>query len=226
MSKTLLTTAAIVGLTATSVNAAIPKAKKLYYKAGACSLASRIVANEIGIKLDYEAVDLSTHKTSSGVDFYSINPAGAVPALELSNGEVLSEGAVIMQFLSDSNGFKLLEKTGDLNRYKTLEGVNYVATEIHKTFALLFVMKSEQAKVEAMTMVRGKLEKLDKKLDGKDYLVGSKFTIADAYLTTVLNWPTYFGVDLKDYKNVSKYQEKMLTRKSVKDAMIAEGLTK
>ncbi len=226
MTKTLLATVALVGISSVSHAESMPKATKLYYTSGACSLASRIVANELGIKLEYEAVDLSTHKTASGGDFYLISKKGAVPTLELSNGQVLTENAAIMQFLSDANGYKLLDKAGDFNRYRVLEGVNYISTELHKTFGLLFQMKNEQAKVEAMSMAKDKLTKLDVMLEGKKYFVGSKFTIADAYLTTVLTWPAHFGIEISDYKNVSKYQNNMLERKSVKDSMIAEGIVK
>ena len=203
----------------------LPAAKKLYYTKGACSLASRIVANELGLKLEYESVDLATHKTQSKKDFYTINKKGAVPALELANGEILTEGAVIMQYLSDSNGFKLLEKTDDFNRYRTLEAVNYISTELHKSIAMLFAFKGSDAAMPK-TIVEKKLSQLNKMLEGNKsgFFIGDKFTIADAYLATVLRWPAMFGMDISKYSNIATYHKNILDRPSVKKSLSAECL--
>lgn len=225
MKKQILTLLAVSLYSVSAFAAELPAAKKLYYTTGACSLASRIVANELGLKLEYEGVDLATHKTASTKDFYKINPKGAVPALELTNGQVLSEGAVIMQFLSDANGFKLLEKTDDLNRYRTLEGVNYISTELHKSIAMLFAFKGSDATMPK-AIVDKKLSQLNKMLEGNKsgFFVGDKFTIADAYLATVLRWPAMFGIDIAKYSNVSKYHKNILNRPSIKQSLSEEGL--
>lgn len=199
---------------------------KLYYAPGACSMSPHIVLREAGQKFDLVKVDLGTHKTESGADYYAINPKGAVPALELDNGEVLTEGAVIVQYVGDlAKNTQLMPAAGSMERVRENETLNWVAAEFHKSMGSLFnPALAEKAGDILKTRIAGQLKYLDGRLQGKDYLVGSNFTAADAYAFTILGWGQHVGVDVNTYPNVKAYIGRIAARPSVQATLKAEGL--
>jgi glutathione S-transferase len=205
---------------------------KLYYKAGSCSLAPHIVMAELGMAYELEAVDLATKVCASG-DFRKINPKGSVPAIKMDNGEILTEGAVISQYLADQKfETTLVPKFGTLERYRCMEWMNFVATEVHKTLGTMFaagnIMKSAESQTELRAGLAQVFEKkmayLSESLGDQSYLMGETFTIADAYLFTCLSWTKMLKVDLSAWKNIKAYQERVLGRPAVQKAMKEEGL--
>jgi glutathione S-transferase len=199
---------------------------KLFYAPGACSLSPHIVLFEAGVPFEVSKLDFATRKTAEGEDYYTINPKGAVPALRLDNGEVLTEGAVIVQYIADKAGnTSLAPAAGTPERMRLQEWLNYIASEIHKGFSPLFNPKTPE---EYKEIVRANLAKhfkiLDKALDGKDYLMGKTFTVADAYLFTILNWRHKHNIDISGYKNLNAFAGRVGARPKVKEAMVAEGL--
>ena len=201
---------------------------KLYYSPGACSLASHILLNETGSKHELVKVNLGEHKTETGEDFYAINPKGAVPALKLDNGEVLTEGAAILQYVGDhAAGSTVMPKAGSMERYRQAEWLNWIASEFHKPMGSFFnKAMTEKAGDLNRANVENKLAHLDKHLAGHDFLMGKAFTAADAYAFTVLTWAGASGVDTAKYKNVAAYKERVGARPAVQKAMKAEGLVK
>ena len=199
---------------------------KLYYAPGACSMSPHIVLREAGQKFDLVKVDLGTHKTESGADFYKINPKGAVPALELDNGEVLTEGAVIVQYVGDhAKNTQLMPAAGSMERVRENETLNWIGAEFHKSMGSLFnPALAEKAGDIIKTRIGGQLKYLDGRLQGKDYLVGSHFTAADAYAFTILGWGQHVGVDVNTYPNVKAYIGRIAARPSVQATLKAEGL--
>ncbi|MBP6918447.1 MAG: glutathione transferase GstA [Legionellaceae bacterium] len=201
---------------------------KLFYAKGACSLASRIILNEIGIAPDFEAVDLQTKQTERGQNFLSVNPKGCVPTLRLENGEILTENAVIMQYLADHyEASNLLPPVGDWQRYRVLEWLNYVSTELHKGFAPIFNPDISQELKETIFIpkVMEKFQYIDRDLKSRAYLVGKHFTLPDAYLFTVLRWAIGKKLPVQPLQSLMDYAAQLRLRKSVSDAMIQEGLT-
>ena len=201
---------------------------KLYYSPGACSLSPHIVLLEAGTPFELNKLDFASRKTADGEDYYAINPKGAVPALKLDNGEVLTEGAVIVQYIADKAGnTALAPAAGTDERLKLQEWLNYIASEIHKGFSPLFNPKAPD---EYKNIVKTNLAKhftyLDKQLAGKDYLTGKNFTVADAYLFTILNWRHKHNIDITGYKNLAAFADRVAARPKVKEAMQAEGLLK
>lgn len=205
---------------------------KLFYKAGACSLASHIIMAELNMAYELEAVDLQQKTCASG-DFFKINPKGSVPALLMDNGEVLTECAVIAQYLADQKiESKLLPKLGTIDRYRCLEWLNFIATDIHKNFGPFFaldrMMKNEEGKAEykaaTMEVLKNKISYASKELGSKDYLLGSEFTVADAYLFTCLSWGKYIGLDLSTWENLTAYSKRISERPAVVRALKEEGL--
>lgn len=199
---------------------------KLFYAPGACSLSPHIVLFEAGVPFDVSKLDFATRKTAEGEDYYAINPKGAVPALRLDNGEVLTEGAVIVQYIADKAGnTSLAPAAGTPERMRLQEWLNYIASEIHKGFSPLFNPKTPE---EYKEIVRANLAKhfkiLDKALEGKDYLMGKTFTVADAYLFTILNWRHKHNIDISGYKNLDAFAGRVGARPKVREAMVAEGL--
>lgn len=199
---------------------------KLFYAPGACSLSPHIVLFEAGVPFDVSKLDFATRKTAEGEDYYAINPKGAVPALRLDNGEVLTEGAVIVQYIADKAGnTSLAPAAGTPERMRLQEWLNYIASEIHKGFSPLFNPKTPE---EYKEIVRANLAKhfkiLDKALEGKDYLMGKTFTVADAYLFTILNWRHKHNIDISGYKNLDAFPGRVGARPKVREAMVAEGL--
>jgi len=199
---------------------------KLYYAPGACSLSPHIVSREAGIDLEFERVDIAQKRTESGKDFWGINPKGQVPVLEIDNGQKLTEGPVIVQYLADQKpGSGLVPAPGTIDRYRVQEWLNFVASEMHKTYGPLFRPTTpEEFKVLSREVIGRRIAWLDKELAGKQYLMGDKFTVADAYLFTVLRWSPRVGVDLSKSPNVTAYIERVAARPKVQEALKAEGL--
>ena len=201
---------------------------KLFYAAGACSLASRIILNEIGVAADYEAVDLKTKQTANGQNFLAINPKGCVPTLCLENGEILTENAVIMQYLADHyQASNLLPPVGDWQRYRVLEWLNYVSTELHKGFAPIFNREISQDLKEHIFIpkVIEKLRYVDQHLQHHPYLLGKHFTLPDAYLFVVLRWVIGKKLPTQTLPHVLQYSAQLHLRKSIADALQQEGLS-
>jgi glutathione S-transferase len=199
---------------------------KLYYAPGACSLSPHIVSREAGIDLEFERADIAQKRTESGKDFWGINPKGQVPVLEIDNGQKLTEGPVIVQYLADQKpGSGLVPAPGTIDRYRVQEWLNFVASEMHKTYGPLFRPTTpEEFKVLSREVIGRRIAWLDKELAGKQYLMGDKFTVADAYLFTVLRWSPRVGVDLSKSPNVTAYIERVAARPKVQEALKAEGL--
>ncbi len=200
---------------------------KLYYKPGACSLASHIVLREIGKDFELEGVDTNTQKTTSGADFTRINPKGYVPVLGLNNGEYLTEGAAILQYLADQNPEAgLAPKTGTLERARLQEHLNFISSELHKAFSPLFSATiSDVEKQNSQTNVGRKLNHIESILaDGRQYLSGNTFSVADAYLFVVSNWAHPTGIGLDKWPNIAAFSKRVAGREKVQAAMRAEGL--
>lgn len=176
---------------------------KLYFAPAACSMAPHIVANELGIPLTLEKTDTGTKKTASGADFYTINPKGYVPALQLDNGEVLTEGPVISQYLADSKpGNTLVPAAGTMERYRQQEVLGYINSELHKTFGALFDKSiAESVKAERIAYLKKRYALIEQQLAKGPYLFGDGFTAADAYLFTVTNWGKFLNIDLSEFPN-------------------------
>jgi glutathione S-transferase len=199
---------------------------KLYYAPGACSLAPHIVLHELGKKFDIEKVDLGTKKTDGGKDFGKINSKGYVPTLELKKGEVLTEVSTIIQYLADkSKSTKFLPKLGTMNRYRAMETLNFIASELHKGIGGLFnkAMPEEGRKI-ITDRVKARLDYVDGLLGKQKFIAGKTFSVADAYAFTVLNWGQWVGLDIKPWKNITKYMEVIAKRPAVQAALKAEGL--
>ncbi|MGC4060828.1 MAG: glutathione transferase GstA [Aquabacterium sp.] len=199
---------------------------KLYYSPGACSLSPNIIAREAGINLTLVKVDTATHKTAAGEDFYQINPKGYVPLLELDNGQRLSEGPIIAQYLADqAPQSRLVPAAGTLERYRVMEWQNYITSELHKSFSPLFNPAIDAtAKAVFAESLHKKFNWISSQLEGRSYLTGENFTIADAYLFTVSGWSKFVQLDLSGYKHLQDFLARVAARPAVKEAMKAEGL--
>ena len=201
---------------------------KLYYSPGACSLSPHIVIRELGLPVELEKTDLGAKKTEKGVDFLTINPKGQVPTLVTDDGQVLTEGPVIVQYLADRKPeIGLLPAAGSMDRYRVQEWLNHTTSELHKNYTPLF---NPQAPDEYKKIARANLAKrygrIDEQLKGRAYLMGDRFTVADAYLFTVTNWAGHVGVELTAFPNLQAFQKRVGERPGVKEAMKAEGLAK
>ena len=201
---------------------------KLYYAPGACSLAPHIVAREAGLRLDLERVDLARGKTEGGATFADINPKGYVPALSLDDGEVLTEVSALVQYLADqAPQAGLAPAAGTIERYRLLEWLGFISTEIHKGFGPLWKPETPEAtKAAAKANLAKRFAYLDQRLGRGPYLMGERFTVADAYLFTVTNWTNFHGIDLTPYPNLKAYMERVGARPQVRQALAAEGLLK
>ena len=199
---------------------------KLYYAPGACSLSPHIVSREAGIDLELERADIAQKKTEIGKDFWGVNPKGQVPVLETDDGQKLTEGPVIVQYLADQKpGSGLVPASGTIDRYRVQEWLSFVGSEMHKTYGPLFRPTTpEEFKVLSREVIGRRIAWLDKELAGKQYLMGDKFTVADAYLFTVLRWSPRVGVDLSKSANVVAYVDRVAARPKVQEALKAEGL--
>ena len=199
---------------------------KLFYKPGACSLASHITLRESGKDFTLIEVDLMHKRMENGDDFLKVNPKGQVPALLLDDNTLLTEGVAIMQYLADSVADRqLLAPVGSINRYKTLEWLNFIATELHKGFTPLFRPDTpEDYKPTVRALLDKKLAYIDESLAGAQWISGSRFTIADAYLFTVLRWAFAVKMDMAGYQNIADYMARVAARPAVAAALAAEGL--
>ena len=201
---------------------------KLFYSPGACSLSPHIALLEAGVKADLVKVDLRTHKLDGGDDYYGVHVKGYVPLLELDNGHRLSEGPAIVQYIADRNpSAGLAPAAGTFERYLLQEWLNFITSELHKQFSPLF---DSAAPTEWKDKLRARLSKrfywLSTQLEGHDYLMGSHFTVADAYLFTVLRWSKGVGLDLASWPVLSAYVARVAARPHVHAALRAEGLVK
>jgi glutathione S-transferase len=201
---------------------------KLYYAPGACSLAPHIGLREAGYQFDLEQVDLAAKKTKSGADYTKINGKGYVPALQLDSGEVITEAPVILQYIADQKPESgLAPKAGTMERYRTQEWLNFVTSELHKGFGILFSPAlPENARPAVIDRLGQRLDFLAKQLDGKPYLTGDKFTAPDAYLFTVLSWAPHLKISLDRWPTLKTYVERVAGRPQVQAALKAEGLAK
>lgn len=199
---------------------------KLFYKPGACSLASHITLRESGKDFTLIGVDLMHKRMENGDDFLKVNPKGQVPALLLDDNTLLTEGVAIMQYLADSVADRqLLAPVGSINRYKTLEWLNFIATELHKGFTPLFRPDTpEDYKPTVRALLDKKLAYIDESLAGAQWISGTRFTIADAYLFTVLRWAFAVKMDMAGYQNIADYMARVAARPAVAAALAAEGL--
>jgi glutathione S-transferase len=199
---------------------------KLFYSPGACSLSPHIVLNELDLPYTVEKVDLKTHTTASGADFYTLNAKGYVPALQLDTGEVLTEGPAIIQYLAEQKPqANLLPPAGSLERARVQEWLNFIGTEVHKTLAALFNPSiTPEAKSKTIDTFGKRLGFVEKALQGKDYLTGKAFSVADAYLFTIVNWAPMLGIDLSPWPTVAQFQKRVASRPAVQKTLQAEGL--
>ena len=201
---------------------------KLYYSPGACSLSPHIVMREAGIPVQLAKVDLQARKTEDGTDFRTINSKGYVPTLELPDGQRLTEGPAIVQYLADQAPTRgLAPASGTIERYRLQEWLNFISTELHKQFSPLFDPACESGlKARQIERISGRFDWVIKQLGNRDYLMGSAFTVADAYLYTILTWCRHVGIDLSKWPALDAYKARVEQRPQVREALKAEGLLK
>jgi glutathione S-transferase len=201
---------------------------KLYYAPGACSLSPHIALLEAGMPFDLVKVDLKAKKLENGDDYLKVNPKGQVPALDIGNGELLTEGPVIVQMIADkAAGKNLAPANGSTERYKLQEWLNFITTELHKNFGPLFSpVLADDAKAFFKDRVMGKFKYVDGALAGHDYVMGKQFTVADGYLFTMLNWAERMKFDLSAMPNLLAYKARVAARPKVQEALTKEGLMK
>lgn len=196
---------------------------KLYYSPGACSLSPHIVAEEAGVPLELVKVDLRAHKLETGEDYYPVNPKGAVPALVLDDGRLLTEGPAIVQYIADRNPESgLAPAAGSFERYKLQEWLTYINGEIHKGFGPLFGGGSDEAKATAIQTLGRKFAYVEKSLADRPFLLGDRFTAADAYLFVMLTWAKAMKIPAPG--SLESYFDRIAARPKVHAAMKAEGL--
>ncbi|MGB6639079.1 MAG: glutathione transferase GstA [Bradyrhizobium sp.] len=201
---------------------------KLYYSPGACSLSPHIALSEAGLPYELVKVDLRAKKLENGDDFWKVNPKGQVPALALDNGELVTEGPVIVQMIADKVPAKNLAPTRDsAERYKLLEWLTYINGELHKNIGPLFnPMLADEAKAIFKDRAMGKFKYVDSQLAGRDYLMGRQFTVADGYLYVMLRWADGMKFDLSGLNNLLAYKDRIAARPKVQEALVKEGLMK
>jgi glutathione S-transferase len=198
---------------------------KLYFSPGACSLAPHIALSEAGVPYQTEKVDLRRHVLADGTDYYAINAKVYVPLLELDDGTHISEVAVILQYIADRKPGTLAPAFGSIERYRVMEWLNFIATELHKQFGPLWYPTTPDATKDAQkAKLATRFDLLAKTLAAQPYLTGSAFTIADAYLFTILNWAPMLKVDLAPWPALQQFQARVAARPAVHAALVAEGL--
>ena len=200
---------------------------KLFFSPGACSLAPHIVLRETAQPFTLERVDTGKHLTEHGADYYAVNPKGQVPLLELDDGQRLSEGPVIVQYIADRAARRdLMPEPGTLARLRVMEWQNYITSELHKSFSPLFGSPGvdDAAKPHFAAALQKKFKWVSSQLGGKKYLTGDTFTAADAYLFVVASWAKYVNLDLSEHTNLQEYLKRVSERPAVQQAMKAEGL--
>jgi glutathione S-transferase len=199
---------------------------KLYYTPGACSMAPHIALRETGADVQLVKVDLAAKRTDDGRDYRQVNSKGAVPALELADGSVLTENAAILQYVADEHGGDLIPLSG-IRRYRVLEWLNYIATELHKGFGPLWnPASSDEQKDATRKLLGGKFDFVQQGIGEGPFLTGEDFTIADAYLFVILSWTGLHGIDLSRWPGLAAFVGRVAARPSVQAALEAEGLVK
>ncbi len=200
---------------------------KLFYTPGACSMFPHMVLREAGFQPTLVRVDLATHKTEGGEDFYAVNPKGYVPALQLDDGQVLTEAAIVSSYIADQKPQSGLLPASGLERYRVLELVHFIATEIHKNYSQLFnpALPEEQRKA-VLAKIDSRLALLEKQYGQREFLVGNGFTLADAYLFTMLTWGKKMGPDLSKVPGLVAHHDRIGKRPAVLAMLEAEGLLK
>jgi glutathione S-transferase len=200
---------------------------KLFYSPGACSLSPHIVLREVGLPYKLERVDLKTHTTATGADFYGINGKGSVPALQLDDGRILTEGPAIVQYLADRKpDAKVAPASGTFERSELQEWLNYIGTEVHKTLGLLFNPKlPADFKEVVLANATKRFDYLSKQLAGRKFLLGDAYSVADAYLYTILRWTHIFKIDLGNWPVLQDYMTRIAARPAVREALKEEGLS-
>ena len=201
---------------------------KLYYAPGACSLSPHIVANELGLALKLEKVDTKTKRTETGGDYWQVNPKGYVPALELDDGQLLTEGPAIVQYLGDQRpDAKLVPANGTFERARLQEMLGYINSEIHKSYSPLFKDDTpEQTRTDRKAYLQRRYELVEKILAKQPWLLGDRFSAADAYLYTVTRWAEHVKLDLSQFPSLLAFQQRVAARPAVQAALSAEGLSK
>jgi glutathione S-transferase len=201
---------------------------KLYYSTGTCSLSPHIVAREAGLPLTLVRVDTKSKKTANDDDYWAVNGKGYVPTLELDDGSRLTEGPAIVQYLADRVPQKQLAPAhGTMERYRLQEWLNFITSEIHKQFSPLFdPSMPDEAKAKFRDKLAGRFDWIVKQLGDRPYLMGSTFSVADAYLFTVLNWSKWTGIDMSRWPVLQEYVARIAARPEVQTAMKEEGLIK
>jgi len=201
---------------------------KLYYMTGACSLASLIALHESGISFETASLDRETRKTSDGLDFQQVNSKGYVPALRLDDGQVLTENVAVLLYIADRNpAARLAPAAGTLERYRLIEWLAFINSEIHKNYTPLFgTAAGEETKQYARANLSKRLDWLNAALGANVFLTGDTFTVADAYLFVVLGWSAHAGIDIAKWPNLKRYRTKLAARPAVLAALKAEGLSK
>ncbi|HXJ10233.1 MAG TPA: glutathione transferase GstA [Burkholderiales bacterium] len=201
---------------------------KLYYAPGACSLSPHIVLRELGLPVELKKVNNKDKTIDGGGDYRKVNARGYVPALELDNGQVLTEGPAIVQYLADQKPESgLAPKAGSMERYRLMEWLNFLTSEVHKQFSPLFKPNTpEDYKPVARENIAGRFDWIEQQLAGKDYLTGKAFSVADAYLFVLLGWTKFTGIDLARWPNLQAFHARVGARPKVQEALRAEGLLK
>ena len=201
---------------------------KLYYSPGACSMAPHIALREAGARFDLEKVDIPNKKTADGGDYWQVNPKGYVPALALDDGQVLTEVPVILQYLADQKPETgLAPAYGSRERYRLMEWLNFAATEVHKQLGALFNPKvTPEMREVQLGVIERRFNALEKMLAERAYAMGERFSIADAYLFTVLRWTNVHKIDVSRWPNIKAYLERVRNRPKVQETLKAEGLAK
>ena len=194
---------------------------KLYFSPGACSLASHIALREAGLPFELVRVDTGVHKLKDGTDYYKINPKGYVPAIQLDDGQLMTEGVALLQYIGDQVPAKgLIPKAGSFERFRANEWLTFVSSEIHKGYSPLFNAKlSDDAKAVLRAKLETRLELLDKHFATLKYLMGDAFTVADAYLYTLVSWSPHVGIELSKFKHLAEYLQRIAARPAVKEAL-------
>jgi glutathione S-transferase len=202
------------------------RSMKLYFSPGSCSLSPHIVLREAGANFELEQVNNQEKKTKSGKDYWTVNPKGQVPCLELDNGDKLTEGPVIVQYVADQKpAAGLAGGAGTMERYRIQEWLNFTTSELHKTFGPIFRPTTPDAFKDISRANLGKrFDWIDQQLAGKQYLMGDKFSIADAYMFTVMRWSPRVNIDISKWPNIKAYVDRVAARPKVQEALKAEGL--
>ncbi len=198
---------------------------KLFYSPGACALASQIILREVGVKFELSRVDIKA-KTYSGGDYRALNPKGYIPALQTDDGELLTEGAVILQWIADQSPEKnLIPKWGTKERYRAMEWLNFISTELHKGLGALFgAGLNDEAKTAIVARVHARLAYVNEHLKKNAYILGAQFSVADAYLFNIVRWAAPLKVDISQHTAILGLMEKVGQRASAREAIDAEGL--